>query len=313
MRAYSIFDDFDGEAATMLSRAGVELTIHPLGLPRPNDTRMKEILEEYDCAIIGTSQKLNPEMFEHVEGRRIIATASIGTDHIRFPKEQGDKIHVINAPRANARAVAEYTMGMALCFNRMFFEGSMLYRMKKDNKSLQHKPKELFGKTLGLIGAGNTVKEIVRLAHCFEMNLVCWTRNPMAHADLEREGVRFLEKAELARTSDIVSVNLPSLAETRGLITADFLDNMKTDATLISVSRIDVIDFDSVIEKLRACPNFHVALDIDMEFRVVEKIRDISNIIVTPHIAGGTVEARKRMFRELATRICMYMEDDALK
>lgn len=313
MRAYSIFDDFDNEAATILSTAGVELTIHPLGLPRPDDARMKQILEEYDCTIIGTSQKLKPEMFENVEGERIIATASIGTDHIRFPEDKRRNIHIINAPRGNARAVAEYTMGMALCGNRRFFEGDMLYRTKRDNKALQRKPEELFGKVLGMIGAGNTVKEITRFALFFGMRLACWTRHPEAHADLEREGVQFLKMEELARISDIVSVNVPSLTETRGLISAEFLGEMKPESMLISVSRFDVLDFDAVIKKLHTCPSFCVALDIDMELGVVEQIQDIRNIIVTPHIAGGTVEARKRMFRELAEGICAYMRGNAGK
>ena len=88
MRAYSIFDDFTEESIAILTESGVDLTIHPLGTPRPDHDQMKQILESYDCVIIGTGQKITEDMFEKVYSPRIIATASVGLDHIKISEEK---------------------------------------------------------------------------------------------------------------------------------------------------------------------------------------------------------------------------------
>ena len=87
---------------------------------------MKEILGEYDCVIIGTSQKIGEDDFDAVNSPRIIATASAGTDHIKVPEAKKDLITVINTPGANAVAVAEYTLGCALSCVKRLDEGSRL-------------------------------------------------------------------------------------------------------------------------------------------------------------------------------------------
>ena len=136
MRAYSIFDDFTREALDILSAAGVAVTVHPLGTPRPDAAQMKEILREYDCVIIGTSQKISEDMFEGIDTPRLIATASVGVDHIRIPEKKRSLVTILNTPKANAQSVAEYTFACALACCKRLDEGKGLYRQGKDNKKL---------------------------------------------------------------------------------------------------------------------------------------------------------------------------------
>ena len=120
MKAYSIFDDFTDDATNILARAGVDVTVHPLGVPRPDSLQMKSILEEYECVIIGTSQKISEDMFDNIITPRIIGTASVGVDHIQVPENKKGLITILNTPKANAQSVAEYTMACALtCCKRL--------------------------------------------------------------------------------------------------------------------------------------------------------------------------------------------------
>lgn len=302
MKAYSIFDDFSDDAVDILRNAGVELDVHPFGVARPSSEQMKCILEDYDCIILGTSQKISEDMFKNINTSKVIATASVGVDHIRIPLDKKSLITIINTPKANAQSVAEYTIGCALNCCKRLAEGRSAYWEGKNNKVLK-KPEDLFGKTIGVIGAGNISKMIMEYARFFGMKIICWTRHPEAHKELFNNNIVYKDLAELMSMSDIISVNLPNNVETKKIISRDLIDLVKEDAIFISVSRSEVIDMEAIFEKAKACKCFYACFDIDVDEFIVERIKNLNNIYVTPHIAGGTVETRKRMFKELAVQI----------
>lgn len=301
MRIYSIFDDFDTRAIEIILHAGGELTLHPHGIPRPDAAKTKELLKEYDCIIIGTSQKITEDMFEGIDAPRIIATASVGIDHIKVPESKRELVTIINAPKANAQSVAEYTIGCALSCCKRLSEGKLLYRQGLNNKSLYQKPEDLLGKTIGVVGAGNVSERIMSFASFFGMNILCWTRTPEHHKDLMKYSVRFVDLYDLVKTADFISVNLPNKPETIDLISSDLISAMKPNAVFISVSRLDTINAEALFEKARNNKGFYVCLDLDLDDKLIRLIPDQPNVQVTPHIAGGTVETRMRMFTEIAS------------
>ena len=310
MKIYTIFDDFDEKAVKTITDAGGELTVHPYGTPRPDSIQMKSILEEYDCVIIGTTQKITEEMFENISAPRLIATASVGLDHIKIPEEKKNLVTVINTPCANAQSVAEYTMGCALYCCKRLTEGNILYRHGKNNKNLFRKPEDLSGKIMGVIGAGNISVRIMEYARFFGMEVLCWTKTPENHKDLEEKGIKFVTLDALAETADVISVNLPNNSGTQQLISSGIVKKMKETAIFISVSRLETADIDALFEKARKNKGFYVCLDLDIDEGVIKKIPDQPNVTVTPHTAGGTVETRKRMFRELAEKIAETLSDE---
>jgi D-3-phosphoglycerate dehydrogenase len=303
MKAYSIFDDFPKEAIEILEKAGVELTIHPMGVARPNDAEMKSILEQYDGVIIGTSQKIKSEMFENINTAKIIATASVGLDHINVPENKKDLVTIFNTPNANAQSVAEFTFGCALACCKRLVEGRERYIEGKDNKTLHRKPEDLMGKIIGVVGAGNISKRIMEFAVFFGMDVICWTKHPENHTVLLDYGIRFVSLEELCEVSDVISVNLPNLADTVNLISKSLVSRMKDTAVFISVSRLQTIDIEALFRKAEINHNFYVCIDIDVSQEVVKRISGVENVMVTPHIAGGTIATRRRMFNEIAEQI----------
>lgn len=308
MRVYSIFDDYPQEAVALLAQAGMGTDVHPRHTPRPDHDQMKKILEKYDCVIIGTSQKIEEDMFEKIEGPRIIATASIGVDHIRVPEEKKHLVTVFNTPASNALSVAEYTIGCALSCVKRLHEGRTLYLQGKDNKQLFRKPEDLSGKTMGVVGAGNISVLIQSYARMMGMNVLCWTKHPENHKTLEDTGVSFVALSELAERSDVISVNLPNKEGTRNLISREIVRKMKDTGVFISVSRLQTVDTETLFEKAKAEPGFYVCLDIDVDEKIVRDMPDIPNVCITPHIAGGTKESRQRMFMDLAKQLAGMSE-----
>ncbi len=303
MRAYSVFDDFPEEAVACLKRENVKVTLHPRGEKRPDQSELKKILEEYDILIIGTGQLLPEESFKDIKSPRLIATASIGTDHIRVPKEKSDLVRIINAPAANRKSVAEHIFGLILALKKQFIEGRRVAALGENKKSMKAKPTDLYGSTIGVVGAGGTAGAVLTMAMAFGMQCLCWTRSPDRHSDLREMGVQFVTLEELLKESDIVSVNIPLTNDTKGLISEERVAALRDDAVFISVSRAEVVDQNALFLKAGKHREFSVGLDLDAD--QVSDLWNISmeNVIVTPHIAGGTKEARIRMFHEVCDAI----------
>ena len=310
MRIYSIFDDYDDLSIRTINMAGGHLTVHPHGLPRPDDLQMMAILEEYDCVIIGTSQRITEDMFKKITTPKVIATASVGIDHITVPIGKRELVTIINTPKANAQSVAEYTIGCALACCKRLVEGNSLYEQGKSNKLLHKRPEDLTGKIIGVIGAGNISEKIMEYALFFGMKVICWTRNPNHHIDLSNKGVIFTDLVTLVNTADVISMNLPYNTDTIKIISSELVERMKTDATFISVSRPETMDVDSLLNKAFENRCFYLCLDIDIREKIVEKLKHLSNVLITPHIAGGTIETRKRMFLELAEQIAQIIKKE---
>ncbi len=304
MKIYSIFDDFGEEPVRILTGAGCQVTVHPKGVERPGSDKMKEIFEEYDGVVIGTSQKMMPDTFSNIKTPKIIGTASVGLDHIQIPEEKRSLVRVVNTPKANAQSVAEYTFASILTCKKRLIEGCMLYEKGVSNKSLLAKPEDIFGAVLGVAGAGAISEKIMEFAHFFGMRILCYTPNPQKHIDLkERFDVEFAELSQLAKSADIISVNLPNCQGTRNIISRAIIELMKGDAIFVSVSRRETVDVMALLEKAEHNPEFYVCLDLDVQDDLAKSYSFSRQILITPHIAGGTVETRKRMFREVAQNI----------
>lgn len=313
MKAYCIFDDYPKNCIGELRRVGVEVTAVERGQSRPNESEMKKILEKYDIIIIGTSQKLHEWMWEKVETPRIVATASAGIDHIKIPQNKKHLLEIINTPTANAQSVAEYTVGAMLLTRKRFFEGNILYTEGKNNKSLIRKPEDIHGTTVGLIGAGHISAKIMELLQPFGVNFLCHTKNPINHIDMKnRFQIEFVSLEELVSEANIISVNVPSDESTKRLINSGIIDRMKDDSIFICVSRLSVIDEMALLKKASCNPNFYMILDIDVMPELIQK-NNGRNVIFTPHIAGGTIETRKRMFTELTNYLVNRMNSEVIK
>lgn len=304
MKAFCIFDDFSASCIQQLTESGIEVTVLEKGKARPTDEEMHLIFQEYDIVIIGTSQKIHQWMWKNVTAPRIVATASVGIDHIAVPMEKRDLLTILNTPNANAQSVAEFTVGAMLMARKRYNEGNSLYQAGKNNKALGRKPEDICGAVVGLVGAGHISRKIIELLSAFGVRFLCYTKNPEKHEDLtERFDVKFVDLHELAEQSDIISVNVPNDASTANMIDRDTIAKMKNECIFISVSRASVVDVEALIMKAEKHSDFYVTLDLDIIPDLVGKSNG-RNIVFTPHIAGGTIEARKRMFKEITESIC---------
>lgn len=303
MRAYCVFENFRKEAIDLIRSNGIKLVINN-SKNRPNGEELIFLLKKYDILIIGVSSKITADMLKYIEKPKIIATLSVGLDHIDKEVLDSKLITVVNIKEANSVSVAEHIFSLILALNKRIYESTTLVLKGEGHRNnVYDKPEDISNKILGLIGAGNITKEVIRIARVFNMKIKCHTKNPDKHKELKDLDVEFVSLEDLLKESDIINVSVPLTEETRKLISRDEISIMKPNVTFINTSRTEIVDTEYLMEYADLNKNFYVGLDIDINNYKDILMKYRQNVIVTPHIAGISKQAIARMDLELATRI----------
>ena len=307
LKAYSIFKDLDQKACEIITNAGIQLELSQKE-ERPNKEDLVELLKNYDILIIGVKEKLTQDMLKEINGKKIIATLSIGLDHIDKSFFESEYIKVINCPTANVISVAEHIFSLILSLKKTIVEANDISIKGGTKKDLSRRSQDISGSTIGIIGAGKIAKEVMKIAKVFNMKIVCYTLHPEKHQDLLEQDIQFLDLDELLSIADIITVNIPLNETSQNLISNDKIQLMKKSATFINTSRVEIVDIDALMKYADENETFNVGLDIDVEnYKEILSVKR-NNVIITPHIAGVTQEAIERMDVELANNIKDYLE-----
>lgn len=302
-KSYCVFDGFNNEAKKIIENAGIELTINT-SKNRPNGDELISILKEYDIIIMGVFSKLTADMIKYVETPKVIASLSVGLDHIDRSFFESPLVTIVNIKTANAISVAEHIFSLILALNKRVFESNQLVLDSKGHRNYVHeRPDDISEKTLGLIGCGNITAEVIKIANIFNMKIKCYTKNPDNHKDMVNKGVTFASLDEVLKESDIINISIPLNNETNNLISKDKIKLLKPTATFINTSRTEVVDTKALIEYADLHDTFYVGLDIDLDNyeELFSKYRN--NVIVTPHTAGISKQAISRIDLEIAHKV----------
>lgn len=297
LRAFSVFDDFPQELISVLESNDISVKCTPTGQERPRGAELQLVLEENDIIFVSTGQKMSESMFAGINTPRIIATASRGIDHIHVPTAKRHLIRIVNAT-SNSISVAEHVFAFVFAFSKHLLNGRTIAAKGMAKKEMASQPQDINGKTIGVIGAGETAKEVFRIARCLQMKCLCWTRHPENHLDLKGMDICFTSLESLLSEADIISLHIPLTDETKQFIDAERIGLLRNDAVFINTSRPEIVDNRALLKKALENPSFSVGMDCDSEsvFGLWDEQR--TNVIVTPHIAGGTVQSRLRLFKD---------------
>jgi phosphoglycerate dehydrogenase-like enzyme len=195
-----------------------------------------------------------------------------------------------------------------LAFKKFIISGRDTAVKGLNKKAMPYTPTDLFGSKIGVVGAGGTAGAILNMAHTLGMECFSWTPHPEKHRELDY--VSFLPLDEMLKTVDVVSINIPSAKDTVGLIGKEEISLIKENAIFVSASRADVVDMESLFARAKSSPTFRIGLDVDSDEVVGLWNGEQDNIVVTPHIAGGTVQSRIRMFEEVSANVVAVLKNN---
>ena len=241
--------------------------------------------------ILLRSGYITEEFLEYLPNMKIIAVHGTGVDPVDLNACTERKIYVTNTPGANADAVTEITIGLMLSLARQIPTSAFQVKQNLAWDTARHTGSELKGKTLGLLGLGEIGTRVAVIAKAFGMNIV--GHDPgLTDREIQNRGANSVSLTELAKSGDFLSLHAPAIAATRNIINKEFIAQMKPTSFIINCARGSLINEVELANALTANRIAGAALDVlDGEPpNPNSPIFNAPNIILTPHMAGSTLE-----------------------
>ncbi|MDR1832460.1 MAG: hydroxyacid dehydrogenase [Fusobacteriaceae bacterium] len=244
--------------------------------------------------------KMTGEILAQTPDLRVIAQNGVGYDNIDVAAATARGVPVVYTPGANARSVAEHTMGMILALDKKMLAGHLGTLAGKFMESrISGNSFELYGKTIGVIGLGNIGKIVAELAAGFGMKILGYDPFLPPEAFTKRGWTRCADLPDLLRAADVVTVHTPLNESTKNLIALRELSLMKPEAILVNCARGGVVSEADLAAALEKDLIAGAALDV-FEMEPPDGTAPLlraKNLLVTPHSAAQTKEAALNMMR----------------
>jgi len=250
-------------------------------------------IPDYHALIVRSRTKVTKEVLAQGTQLKVVGRAGVGVDNIDVQEATARKIVVVNAPTASTVSVAELAIGHMVSLLRHLPEADLSVRAGKWEKA-RFGGRELFGKTLGLLGSGRIGAEVAKRAQAFGMEVIAYDPY-LTRSTADGLRIRLVDQDRLFRDADVLSVHAALTAETRGLIGASQLAKMKRDAILVNCARGEVVDEGALAEALRSGKIGGAAIDVfSKEPPVGSPVLSAPNTVFTPHLGASTAEGQAR-------------------
>ena len=282
-----------------------ELGCTVLAQPDLTADELPAAVREMDPQIlIVRSTKVTADTLNAGTALTLVIRAGAGIDTIDVAAASSRGIFVSNCPGKNSIAVAELVLALVLACDRRIPDQVIDLRQGKWNKAEYSKARGLYGRTLGIVGLGQIGREVAVRARAFGMRVLAWSRT-LTHEEAERLGVAYAQSPlEVARLSDVVSINCAANADTRHLVNAEFLAAMRPGAYLINTSRGSVVD-EGALARAVAERKLRAGLDVFQnepargtgEF--APAILQASGVYGTHHVGASTDQAQVAIAHEV--------------
>lgn len=298
-----VISEFMDEAAIREHLSGFDVHYDPKLVDQPQ--RLHAMLGDCRALVVRNRTQVRGALLAAAPQLRVVGRLGVGLDNIDVAACGARAIRVCPATGANDLAVAEYVICAAmLLLRRAWFATEAVTAGKWPRMELIGQ--ELAGKRLGLVGFGAIARLTARKAAALGMTVAAC--DPfVAPDDAAWRGIERLELARLLTTSDVVSLHVPLTLQTRHLIDAAAISQMRPGAILINAARGGVLDEHALIEALRARRLGGAALDVfetePLTAAVADTWRGLPNLVLTPHIAGVTEESNVRVSRVVARAV----------
>lgn len=268
--------------------------------------------KSYDAVISLLTDKIDNLVFDSAPSVKIYSNYATGYNNIDISEAKRYGVIVTNTPsEMSTLAVAEHTMALILGVSTRIVEADSFVRKGKYNGWSPHNfvGTNIFGKTLGLIGAGHIGEKVAQYSKSLGLKIIYTDKVRNNKIENEYEALYYSSIDELLPKADIISLHVPLLNSTRHLINETSLKLMKPTSFLINTSRGPIIDEISLEKALREKTISGAGLDVfEFEPKITAGLTKLSNVILTPHIASASIEARNQMSEMVAKNIVSFFE-----
>lgn len=266
-------------------------------------------IEGYDGIIIRSRIPVDQKFIEHAKNLKFIARVGAGMENIDVAFAQKSGVELISSPEGNRDAVAEQVLGMLLILmNRLFISSQEV----KNGiwKREENRGEELLGKTVGLIGYGNMGKAVAKRLSGFGCKVIFHDILP----NIADENATQVTLEILKKEADILSLHLPITDETHYLVNKKFISEMAKNFYFVNTARGKNVNTKDLVQAIKNGKVKGAALDVleyekssfenlDGENEDLQYLLNSEKVIVTPHIAGWTIESKEKLAQVIVDKI----------
>lgn len=290
--------------------------LNDLGFTNHEDyTASKQEIEakisDYDGIIIRSRFTIDKQFLDAAKQLKFIGRVGAGLENIDCEYAEKKGVYLISAPEGNCNAVGEHSLGMLLSlFNKLNKADNEVRQgkwLREDNRGL-----ELDGKTVGLIGYGNMGKAFAKKLRGFEVDVLCYD----IKANVEDENCRQVPLEELQERADVLSLHTPQTELTIDMVNSAFINNFRKPFWLINTARGKSVVTEDLVNALKSAKILGAGLDV-LEYEkasfeslfnsalpeAFEYLINADNVLLTPHVAGWTVESKEKLAQTIVDKI----------
>ena len=294
-----------------------DVTFNKNDEPIPYDELIK-LANQYDGLVVSGWDKFDENFFNQMSGKlKIIATFSVGYDHINIKSAKEKNVVITNTPNVLNDAVAEITLLLMLATCRKAYEGINLVKSDKwKNVKVDFvnfvMGQSMTGKTLGIIGLGRIGRIVAKRAKGFGMKIIYYNRNKLSN-ELE-DGAKYYESVNsMMPDCDFVSIHTPATSETKNILNSEAINLLPNHAIVINTSRGSTLDDEALIEALQNKKIYAAGLDVFIDEPNVDKrYLKLDNFFLLPHIGSSNYETRDAMAMLAVKNINAFFDNKTL-
>lgn len=270
-----------------------------------NDEEMAKLLSERQVSVVMVgSDEIDERVLMENPQLELISKHGVGVDNVNLEEAKRQGVVVTNTPQANKEAVAELAFGAIFTLNRRIVQADRSVRQSQWEKVIGN---EVIGKTLGIVGLGKIGQRVAELALGIGMNVLYFDME-----EKELEGASATNFDEILGRSDFVTLHCPLNQKTRNLIGEEEFAEMKSSSFLINTARGGVVDETALLSALSDGEIAGAYCDVFSEEPLPKDspLRDIDEIVISPHMAAYTEEAIARMDEVSVRNIVNYLRGE---
>ncbi len=289
------------------AEAGIEADVRT-GL---SPDELKEIISDYDALVIRSATKVTDDLLKHAKRLKVIGRAGIGLDNVDVPAATKRGVIVMNTPGGNTVTTAEHAIAMMMAMSRNIPRGTgSLKDGRWEKKTLQGV--EISRKKMGVIGFGNIGSIVADRARGLKMQVMVY--DPFVRAErIEKAGFEAVTLEQLYQSADYITVHVPKLKNTHGMIDAKAFAQMKDGVMLINCARGGIVNEADLYQAIVSGKVAGAALDVfEHEPPSDSPLLGLDQVVCTPHLGASTREAQTNVAVAVAKQIIDYLKNDTI-
>lgn len=290
MKRVLVADPIEESALAKLKAAGLEIVVRDVEKDGPIEKQIKG----FDCVVVRSTTKITKEVIDGADKLRLVVRAGVGLDNVDKKAADAKGVIVQNTPEAPSVSVAEMVFSLMFALARNIPQAdSSMKNERWEKKKLGGT--ELWQKTIGIVGFGRIGFEVAKRAKAFGMNVLAYDVIDIDKSCKE-VGAKRADLNTIVQTADYITLHVPLIPQTKGMIGAEEFKKMKKSAYIINTARGGVIDEKALLDALNAGQIAGAGLDVfesepPTDWLLVKHPR----IVATPHLSSSTEEGQVRV------------------